>query len=157
MGFMGYVQVLSGRVSEGCSALQQGTKDQEASGLALFHSRLTVWLGEAFMRADQLDDARTQAERALTLTRQRGERGLEAWALWLLGVVASRREPLEVETAEGHYRQAIALANDVGLRPLIARCHLGLGELYQRTGRQAEALSSLSTAAAMFTEMGMIY
>ena len=77
-GFLGYLQALSGQVAEGLAALQQGEKDQAASGLALYHSRLVLWLGEALMRADRLDEARTQAERALVLTRERGERGLEA-------------------------------------------------------------------------------
>jgi class 3 adenylate cyclase/tetratricopeptide (TPR) repeat protein len=155
VGFLGYVYVLSGRVGEGLSLLHQGTKDQESSGLALFHSRLTVWLGEAFMWADQLEDALAQAERALALTRARRERGLEAGALCLLGEIASRREPPEVETAEGHYRQAIALADEVGMRPLVARCHNGLGKLYRRAGKRREAQEHLATAATMYRGMDM--
>jgi tetratricopeptide (TPR) repeat protein len=154
-GFLGYVHVLSGRAAEGLAALQQGTKDQESSGLALYHSRLTVWMGEAFMRVDRLEDALVQAERALALTRERGERGLEAWALWLLSEVASRRDQPEVETAEGHYREALVLADAVGLRPLIARCHNGLGKLYRRVGKRLDAQEHLATATTMYREMDM--
>jgi tetratricopeptide (TPR) repeat protein len=154
-GFLGYVHMLSGRVAEGLSSLQQGTKDQESSGLALYHSRLTVWLGETLMRADQLEDALAQAERALALTRKRGERGLEAWAFCLLGEVASRRELPEVEAAEGHYRQALALGDALGMRPLIAHCYGGLAKLYRRTGKPQEAQEHFSTATIMYREMDM--
>jgi tetratricopeptide (TPR) repeat protein len=132
-------------------------KDQESSGLALYHSRHTVWLGEALMRADQLEDALAQAERGLALTRERGERGLEAWALWLLGEIASRRDPPNVETAEGHYREAVALAEEAGMRPLVARCHNGLGKLYRGTGKQQQAHQHLITATSMYREMDMRY
>jgi tetratricopeptide (TPR) repeat protein len=105
------------------------------------------------MWADQLEDALAQAERALALTRERRERGLEAGALCLLGEIASRREPPEVETAEGHYRQATALAEEGGMRPLVARCHNGLGKLYRRSGKRREAQEHLATAATMYRGM----
>jgi class 3 adenylate cyclase/tetratricopeptide (TPR) repeat protein len=156
-GFLGYVHVLSGRVVEGLTSLQQGIKDQESSALALYHSRLILWLGEASMRGGQLEDALTQAERALALTRERGERGLEAWALFLLGEIASRREPPDVGSAEGRYRKALALADEVGLRPLTARCHDGLGKLYRCAGKRQEALEHLATAATQYGRMNMSF
>ena len=112
---------------------------EEARKLLVYHSRLIVWLGEALMRADQPEDALAQAERALALTRERGERGLEASALWLLGELASRRERPEVEAAVSHYRRAMALGDALGMRPLIAHCHGGLAKLYRRTGHALEA------------------
>ena len=154
-GFLGYVHVLSGRIAEGLSSLQQGEKDQKSSGLALFHSRLAVWLGEAFIRADRLEEALAQAERALALTRERGERGLEAWAFCLLGEVASRREPPEVEAAEGHYRQALALGDALGMRPLVAHCHSGFAKLYRHMGKPEEEQQHFRTATIMYREMDM--
>jgi hypothetical protein len=47
------------------------------------------------------------------------------------------------------------LAQELGMRPLVAHCHLGLGELIQKSGRQAEAQEQLTQAARMFREMGM--
>ena len=49
------------------------------------------------------------------------------------------RRPSRRETAEGHYREALALATELGMRPLVAHCHLGLGKLYRRTGDGAKA------------------
>ena len=57
------------------------------------------------------------------------------------------------ESAEGYFRQALALAETLGLRPLSAHCHLGLGTLSGRAGRPQEARASLTAAATMFAEM----
>jgi len=40
---------------------------------------------------------------------------------------------------------------------LVAHCHLGLGELYRRTGKREQAQEHLSTATTMYREMGMTY
>jgi hypothetical protein len=41
------------------------------------------------------------------------------------------------------------------MRPLVARCHLGLGALYGRAGTPGRALEHLTTAIAMFRDMDM--
>jgi hypothetical protein len=43
------------------------------------------------------------------------------------------------------------------MRPLVAHCHLGLGKLYRRTDRREQAQEHLTTATAMYREMGMAY
>jgi len=57
--------------------------------------------------------------------------------------------------APGYYREALALADVLGMRPLVAHCHLGLGKLYGRTGNRQQAQDHLATATAMYREMGM--
>ena len=59
------------------------------------------------------------------------------------------------EDAEGDYREALVLATELGMRPLVAHCHLGLGKLYRRTGDGAKAEEHLTTARAMYREMDM--
>ena len=61
------------------------------------------------------------------------------------------------EDAEGYYPEALALAGTLGLRPIVAHCHLGLGKLYGRTGEQEQAQEHLTTASTMYREMGMTY
>jgi len=61
----------------------------------------------------------------------------------------------EVDTAAAHYRQALALAEELGLRPLVAHCHLGLGKLNRRTGKREQAREHLTTATTMYGEIGM--
>jgi len=98
-----------------------------------------------------------RAGRALSLSRDAQERGHEARALRLLGEIAARRNPPDVEQADGYYRQALELANQLGMRPLVAHCHLGLGTLYGRTGKRQEAREHLAAATMMYREMGMTY
>ncbi len=104
-----------------------------------------------------MDDASQLARRALALSRERKERGYQARALWLLGEIAAHRDPPEVEQAEDHYRQAIALAEELGMRPLQAHCHQGLGALYTKTDRREQARAALSSAIALYRAMEMTF
>jgi hypothetical protein len=104
-----------------------------------------------------LDKAYALAQHALTLFQTRKERGHHAWALRLLGEVTAHREPSAVEPAENYYRQALALAEELGMRPLQAHCHLGLGILYVRMGQPEQAHPSLSTAMALYRDMKMTF
>ena len=104
-----------------------------------------------------MDDASQLARRALALSRERKERGYQARAFWLLGEIAAHRDPPEVEQAEDHYRQAIALAEELGMRPLQAHCHQGLGALYTKTDRREQARAALSSAIALYRAMEMTF
>ena len=81
----------------------------------------------------------------------------QAYALRLLGDIAARREPPDPEQAEAHYQHALALAEELGMRPLQAHCHHGLGTLYSQTGRAALARAALSTAIEMYRAMDMTF
>jgi tetratricopeptide (TPR) repeat protein len=85
------------------------------------------------------------------------ERGNQAYAIHLLGEIAARRDPPEAEQAKAHYREALALANALSMRPLQAHCHRGLGTLYGRVGREPQARAALSTAIALYWSMEMAF
>jgi len=114
-------------------------------------------LSEVYLLAGRLEDARQRAAQACDLTRQYQQRGTQAWALWLLGESTARQASREVEPAASHYRQALALADELGMRPLQAHCHRGLGMLYGRLGQQEQARSELSTAIEMYRTMAMTF
>ncbi len=155
MASLGHVYAWSGRLREGVSWLQQALTAYESGGIGRFHSISVVQLGEAYLLADRVGDAGACAGRAVRLARERGERGYEAWALRLLGEIGAQQDPPEVKKADGHYRQAMALANELGMRPLTAHCHLGLGKLYRRTGKREQAQEQFTTATTMYREMDM--
>ncbi len=134
-------------------ALEQTT----ATGIVGDQSICRFPLGEAHLQAGCLGEAQALAERALALAREHQERGNEAYALRLLGDIAARCEPPERELAAADYRQALTLANELGMRPLVAHCHLGLGKLYRRTGKREQAQEHLATATMMYREMEMRY
>jgi tetratricopeptide (TPR) repeat protein len=117
--------------------------------------RVYLRTGEAYLVAGRLDEATQMALRAQDLAQQRRERGCLAETLRLLGEIAAHRDPPEVESAEAHYRQGLAAAEELDMRPLQAHCRLGLGKLYRRTGKQAQAQEHLVTAAAMYRAMDM--
>ena len=109
------------------------------------------------MLAGRLEEAQVLAERVLALARARQERGNEAYALRLLGEIAARHEPPEREPAEEYSRQALALAEALRMRPLVAHCHLDLGKLYARSGLRAEAGAALSAAVELYRAMEMTF
>ena len=101
------------------------------------------------------EKAKEVARRALDLARNNKERGNEAYAVRLLGEIAAHKDFPDVGEAEDHYRQALALAEELGMRPLIAHCHVGLGKLYRRSGNQQQAKAHLTDGVAMMREMEM--
>jgi tetratricopeptide (TPR) repeat protein len=114
-------------------------------------------LGEAQLLANRPEEAQALAEQALTLARAHQERGHQAYALRLLGDIAARREPLECTQAESFYRQALALAEELGMRPLQAHCHCGLGTLYAKVGQREQARTALATAIDLYRAMDMAF
>src|SRR2546427_3509724 len=86
---------------------------------------------------------------------ERQERGHQAYALRLLGEIAARRESPEVELAATYYHQALALADELGMRPLQAHCHRGLGTLYLKTAQREQAHPALSATIALYRDMDM--
>ena len=81
----------------------------------------------------------------------------QAYALRLLGEIAAHRDAPERALAEAHYREALTLANELGMRPLVAHCHHGLGTLYGTLGRREQAGVELSTAIEMYRAMDMTF
>ena len=112
-------------------------------------------LGEGYLLAGRVEDAYRLAERHLALSRDRKERGNQAWALWLFGEIALHSHSPEVVQAETHYRQALTLAEELGMRPLVAHCHAGLGTLYTKIGRREQAHTELTAAIALYRAMVM--
>jgi tetratricopeptide (TPR) repeat protein len=155
---LGHVYALSGRVEEGLPLLEQGLAFfEEAWGGGAFHPLVSVHLGEAHLLAGRPDDAGTAAGRALALARARGEPGFEALARHLLGEIVAHPDRPNIDAAEAEYVQALALAEELGMRPLQAHCHLGLGKLYRKTGRLEQARTELSAVVDLYREMGMTY
>jgi tetratricopeptide (TPR) repeat protein/MoxR-like ATPase len=146
---------LQGRRDEAVRGLEGSSPTVRGAGVAVFLALQATWLGEAARWCGRPQEAGRLAEEALKLARAHKERGDEAWALRLLGDLASDRE--QFSEAEGRYRDALALADELGMRPLVAHCHLGLGTLYRRTGDKAKARVHLTTATTMYREMGMTF
>ena len=154
---LGYAYVLSGRLGDGEPLLRDAIDQAARMRIGYDDAPTLAWLSEALLLDGRPHEAVSLAQRELDRSRQRGHRGHEAYGLRILAEVAAHLDPPDVETAKGYYDQALTLATELGMRPLVARCHLGLGKLYRRTGEQGQAQEHLTTAASMYREMDMRY
>jgi DNA-binding SARP family transcriptional activator len=157
MAHLGRAYQLAGRLDRALPVLEQAVVITETTGNKFAYPWYLAWLSEGYLEAGRLAQARERAQRAVDVSRKIKARGAEAQALHSLAASASHQDPLNAETAECHYREAMALATELGMRPLVAHCHLGLGKLYRRTGKREQAQEHLTTATTMYREMGMTY
>jgi len=156
-GVLGAAYTLGGRIADAVALLTQALEQLTATEAVVFQTLCRLSLGEAQLLAGRLEEAHALAACELVLARAHQERGNEAYALHLLGEIAVHREPLEVEPGEEYYRQALALAEELGMRPLQAHCHRGLGTLYAATSQHEQARTALSTAIEMYQSMDMTF
>jgi tetratricopeptide (TPR) repeat protein len=148
---LGHAYALSGRLAEALPLLEQAVSTR----MRFIYPRLLASLGEGYLLAGRPADAREASERALTLARSQGECGHESRALLLLAQIAAADDSPQVEHSGSLYQQALALAAELGMRPLVAHCHLGLGKLYHRTDNREQAREHLNTATTMYRDMAM--
>jgi tetratricopeptide (TPR) repeat protein len=155
VGLFGRLSMLTGHLAEGVGLLERATGMAEQRSELYNLAPLEVWLGEAYLASGDLEQARRHAEAGLDMTRAQPQRGTEAWAYRLLGEIASATTPPAVTEAETAYRDALTRASTLGMRPLIAHCHLGLGRLYRRIEDPAKAGEHFTLAATMYREIDM--
>jgi tetratricopeptide (TPR) repeat protein len=152
---LGAAYTLGGRVADAVPlltrAMEQATAIERVDSQAFCY----LSLGEAQALASCLEEAQVLAERALAHAHTYQERSNQAYALRLLGDIAARRDPPQSDQAGDYYRQALALAEELGMRPLVAHCHLGLGTLYGRIGRVEQARAELTAAIELYRAMDM--
>ncbi len=154
---LGAAYALSGRVSEALPRLERGLEQLRPNSNVGIGVLFPVWLGEGYVLAGRLEEAMQLGQQALEITRTQKRRGYQAYALRLLGDIAAQRTPPEIEMAEDYFRQALALAETIGMRPLQAHCHLGLGTLYAKMVMEKQARAELATAIALYRAMEMTF
>jgi tetratricopeptide (TPR) repeat protein len=128
---------------------------QAGRGIVAHHGSAYHAAGRACLLLGQLDEAQGLGERALATSQH--QPGFAAYALHLLGDVATHSDRFDPQTGETHFRQALTLAQKHGMRPLVAYCQLGIGKLYHRTGKAKEASEARTTAHSMFHDMDMAF
>ena len=150
---LGLAYVLSGRAPEGLILLQGAV--EQASSAGVRQQSYAARLSEGNVLAGRIREAAECAQGALDPAHRHKERGTETHLLCTLGKIASYQDPPDVDAAGRYFRDAIALADELGMRPLVAHCHLGLGKLYRRTGKREQAHEQLATTTTMYREMDM--
>jgi tetratricopeptide (TPR) repeat protein len=153
---LGYAYALQGRLAEGRALLEEAIGEGIRTGAPLSPT-FVAWLSEVCRLMGRGEEAWQHAHQTLDLARQYKERGSEALALHQLGVVHAHTDSPDAAQAEAHYQQALTLAEELGMRPLQAHCHRGLGTLYAATGQREQARTELSTAIDLYRAMDMTF
>jgi tetratricopeptide (TPR) repeat protein len=145
----------SNRPAEALALLEEAASMNVGNSAII--GRMGAKRGEAYLLCGCVEEAFSHAVRTLELLCARNGRGDQAWVLRLLGNISRQRHIPDIDQAETYYQQALTLASELGMRPLQAHCHYGLGTLYRQMGREEEARAALSTAIDLYREMDMVF
>jgi class 3 adenylate cyclase/tetratricopeptide (TPR) repeat protein len=151
---LGYAYALAGRTEESLALVAGAVNEFRARQGHVALGTILLHAVRVFLLAGRINEATNYVREHLALARRLGAQGLEAYALSLMGGVAAASG---AENAEGYYREALALAEPRGMRPLVAHCHFGLAKLHHRRGDREWAQEDLAIATAMYREMDMTY
>ena len=146
---------MCGKSAEGFPLLERAVETAASMKRRPDRALFFVNLGEGHLIMGRTKEAGSYADRAITLASDCEERGNKAYGLRLLGEIESYPNVLDIDKAEKHYRQAIEIAEELGMRPLLAHCHHELGKLNRRMRKKGESHDHSSIAIAMFREMEM--
>ncbi len=150
---LGLAWSLAGREADAVAMVKRAVEEMATRSRTATYATILLLLGEVCLIAGRLDEAAGSATSALDLFRRQEERAHEACARLLLGDVAARQSPFDLQQAETNYRGAADLAGELGMNPLLARCEFRLGQLLRQTGRPAEANQALRAASEGFRAM----
>jgi tetratricopeptide (TPR) repeat protein len=152
---LGLAYAQAGHSEAALSLLEQGRQAVASHRQDSGHAMMLVLLGEGYVAVGEVAVARPLAQEALAVAQTRKERGFEAYARHLLGVIAAQAEVPDVTTATHSYQHAVVLAQALGMRPLLAHLHYRLGILFSHLGEEAQATAALSTAVDRYQTMAM--
>jgi class 3 adenylate cyclase/tetratricopeptide (TPR) repeat protein len=155
LSLLGLAFVRMGHVHEGLRLLEDGVMLSRELGIRAYLAAWLVNLAEGFLADGQYQRALETARQALDMAREHGERGHEAQALHVLGDIAARGASPDPGEARARYEEALRLAGELGLRPLVAACLLSLGALESRLGDGAGAARRRTQAQQTFDELDM--
>jgi hypothetical protein len=153
--YLAYALILSDRRESGLEALGRAVHHQIAF-MPQWTRYGTVTAG-AYLAAGCLAEATGEVDKGLAMVTERQASGYRGPLLRLQAEILMRQEPLNAETAGERLREALALTTELGMRPEIARCRLGLARLHCRIGGIAAGAEHLAAAVALFRELGATF
>jgi tetratricopeptide (TPR) repeat protein len=130
---LGCAKARSGQVADGLRLLQEAVSLDRSAEPRTTHAFALTALAEASLLAGDAKTALSRVAEALRQTEKYHERGEEAYARWLRATIFSVSGE-DFESAGNAFQDAADLAAELGLKPLLAHCYLGLGDLDARRG-----------------------
>ena len=152
-GYLGRAYTLSNQAARAIEILNEAVAAATSMELMADQAMRLAHLGEAYLHIGQVEQATSVAHLALQTSLNYHQRGADAWTQWLLGEINTRADNLGA--AEGHYCKAMALALKLGMAPLLAHCHFGLGKGHGRAGRNKQSWEHLVAAANLYRTLEM--
>ncbi|MBI1733863.1 MAG: AAA family ATPase [Candidatus Rokubacteria bacterium] len=157
LSHLGYARVMLGRPADGLPLLAEAVEQSGAMKIRAGHSVWELRLAEGYLVAGRAGEALDLSLGVLERTQKYAERGYEAYALRTLAEIHTRRFPPAAAEAEAAFRGAARLARELGLKPLLAHCHLGLARLLVALGRSSEAQDALAVATDLYRAHAMTF
>ena len=151
---LGVALARCGRIEEGLSYVDAAVEGATQMGRMSRLPLLLAKCGEIHLLAGESERATRLATTALSLATEQKEHGNEVYARHLLGEILAAADSAS-DQARRHFADALALAEELGMRPLAAHCHAGLGRFFARAGEADKAREHLTTALTMYRAMAM--
>ncbi len=126
---LGLALARSSRLDEATAVFEEWAAVPEERRVRADRARGMAWHAEVDRLAGRRESAELRATRAVARAREQGERGHEAHALAALASVTAGRGAGAVADAEAAFSRALAIADELEMRPLAARCRAGLAQL----------------------------
>ena len=109
----------------------------------------------ALLEMERVTEAQAEVDEGLALAAAHGARGYEPPLLRLRAEVLGRQAPDDPDEALRCCAQALALAEQLGMRPEVSHCRRVMSRLRRQAGDRAGAREHLDAAIALFGELGM--
>ena len=145
---LGAARAQLGQASEGLALIRQGMVQRREIGVRVGLTSTLTGLAHAQTCAGAVDDALVTVEQALPANPE--ERAYRPENLRLRG--ERRRARGETELAEADFREAIALAQQMGAKMRQLRATMSLARLLDVEGQREEARTMLAAIYGWFTE-----
>ncbi len=154
---LGATYVRLGDIDKGLSLLSKSVERAIEMNRMVDFSLLHYWRSQGELHSGDVATALKIAERGLEYSITYKGQGHQAWLLRVLGEVHWRMGEQHYAKADGYFRQSLDLASIPEMRPLLARCQIGIATLCEKTGKRSEAEAALSAAQTLCQDMGMTY
>jgi class 3 adenylate cyclase/tetratricopeptide (TPR) repeat protein len=154
---LGFAYYLLGDLDAAREHLDKGRKVQTDMGNPVMLSQHYYLSSLVHLDSGELEKARLDIEKALSLSRENGEKQVEAMTRCLQGMIVGTMDSSQRDEAQEAILDGIRMSDELRLRPLTGLGYFYLGELHGNTGQKQRALEALEKAQGMFQEMGMDY
>ena len=156
--YLARAYALAGKLDEAEKLLVEAVQQTRSQSLAALWGWCSATLGFTRALAGERGEAKALLNEVLEFAHGRGYRPLEAHTLRLIAVIeaAGCDHAENTQSGEQWFHNAASLARKIGMKPELAHCHQGLGDLLANTRRAAEARGELRTALELYSSMGMV-